>query len=118
MRKAQIKSLIQKKYVVNTTDATGIKMGAIGLKAEYTGSWGGLQWIMKTPVPLATYKFVSFWVKGADLEKNISFNFNWANSQTLTIPPNVWTYFKFDLDIFKGAGVANLETFVMQINGD
>lgn len=104
--------------VVNTTDAAGIRMGSIGLKAEYTGSWGGLQWIMKTPVPLSTYKFVSFWMKGADVEKNISFNFNWANSQTLTLPPNVWTYFKFDLDIFKGAGVANLETFVMQINGD
>ncbi len=104
--------------LANTTEAANVKFGTTALKAEYTGSWGGLQWLMNTPVSLSAYKYVTFWVKGAAVEKAISFNFNWTNSQTLTIPPNVWTYFKIDLQVFKGSGVNNLETFVMQINGD
>lgn len=104
--------------LTNTTESINVKSGTIALKAEYTGSWGGLQLLMNAPVDLSPYKFVTFWVKGAPFEKAITFNFNWANSQTLTIPANVWTYFKIDLQVFKGAGVNNLETFVMQINGD
>jgi len=104
--------------LANTSEMANVKFGATALKAEYTGSWGGLQLIMNTPVDLTGYKYVTFWVKGAAVEKNISFNFNWTNSQTLTIPANKWTYFKVDLQTFQGAGVTKLETFVLQVNGD
>ncbi len=104
--------------LTNTSDAAFVKFGTTALKAEYTGSWGGLQLAMKTPVNLAPYRYVTFWVKGASVATNISFNFNWEKTQTLSVPANVWKYFKIDLQTFKGAGVANLETFVMQINGD
>lgn len=98
-----------KDFVVNGTGA---------LKAEYTGSWGGLQLHMKSAVNLTDYKYVTFWVKGAETDRVISFNLNWTNTQNLNVPAGKWTYFKFDLDLFKGAGVAQLNDFIMQINGD
>jgi hypothetical protein len=92
--------------------------GTASMTAQYTGAWGGIQLHAKTPVPLNDYKYVTFWIKGADVDKVIDFNFNWANTQKLSVPANVWTYYKTDLSVFKGAGVSNLETFVMQIEGD
>ncbi|WP_166333079.1 IPT/TIG domain-containing protein [Sphingobacterium chungjuense] len=104
--------------LTNNSDPAYVRFGNTSLKAEYTGSWGGLQLAMNTPVNLNPYRYVTFWVKGASVATNISFNFNWENTQTLAIPANTWKYFKIDLQTFKGAGVVNLETFVMQINGD
>ena len=101
----------------STSNAFSIS-GSNSLKAEYSGSWGGLQLHLKTPVSLADYKYVTFWIKGADVDKVISFNFNWANTQALNVPADKWTYFKFDLDLFKGSGVSNLDDFIMQVNGD
>jgi hypothetical protein len=92
--------------------------GTASMQAAYSGAWGGMQLHAKVKAVLAPYKYVTFWIKGADVEKKMKFNFNWTNDQTLTIPPNVWTYYKFDLGIFKNAGVSELETFIMQINDD
>lgn len=102
--------------LTNTAVTTDKITGTASWQSAYSGDWGGMQLHAKTPVDLAPYKFVTFWIKGADVEKKITFNFNWANSQTLTIPANVWTYYKLDLSIFKNSGVASLETFIMQIN--
>ena len=99
----------------NTTDKV---TGTAAMAAEYTGSWGGMQLHLGTPVNLTPYKYVTFWIKGAAIDKQMKFNFNWTNDQTLTIPANVWTYYKIDLNIFKNAGVANLDTWVMQIHDD
>jgi len=92
--------------------------GTASMQAEYTGSWGGMQLHWGTPVPLAGYRYVTFWIKGAGVDKQMKFNFNWTNDQTLTIPANVWTYYKMDLNIFRNAGVTQLETWVMQIHDD
>jgi hypothetical protein len=92
--------------------------GTASMKAEYTGGWGGMQLHWGAPVNLAEYKYVTFWIKGADVEKKMKFNFNWTNDQTLTIPANVWTYYKIDLNVFKNAGVSALEFFIMQIHDD
>jgi hypothetical protein len=92
--------------------------GTASLQAAYGGAWGGMQLHAKVKAALAPYKYVTFWIKGADVEKKMKFNFNWTNDQTLTIPPNVWTYYKIDLGIFKNSGVSELETFVMQIHDD
>jgi hypothetical protein len=104
--------------LTNTVSTVDKITGTASWQAAYGGSWGGMQLIAKTKVNLAAYKYVTFWIKGADVEKKMKFNFNWANDQTLTIPPNVWTYYKFDLSIFKNAGVSDLETFIMQIHDD
>lgn len=104
--------------LTNTASTADKITGTASWQAAYSGSWGGMQLITKTKVNLAQYKYVTFWIKGADVEKKMKFNFNWTNDQTLTIPPNVWTYYKFDLSIFKNAGVTDLETFIMQIHED
>jgi hypothetical protein len=106
-------------WSLTNTPSTADKItGTASWQAAYSGSWGGMQLITKTKVNLAQYKYVTFWIKGADVEKKMKFNFNWTNDQTLTIPPNVWTYYKVDLGIFKNAGVSELETFIMQIHDD
>lgn len=104
--------------LTNTATTTEKITGTASMQAAYSGAWGGMQLHAKVKAVLAPYRFVTFWIKGADVEKKMKFNFNWTNDQTLTIPPNVWTYYKFDLSIFKNAGVAELETFIMQINDD
>lgn len=104
--------------LTNTVSTADKITGTASWQAAYGGSWGGMQLIAKTKVNLAAYKYVTFWIKGADVEKKMKFNFNWVNDQTLTIPANVWTYFKFDLSIFKNSGVTDLETFIMQIHDD
>jgi hypothetical protein len=106
-------------WSTNVTSSTqNVLLGANSLKVEYTGSWGGVQLHLKTPLDISPYKTVSFWVKGADDERKISFGLNWANMQTITVPANVWTYYSFDLTGWKNAGVTNFDTWIMQINGD
>ena len=104
--------------LTNTASTADKITGTASLQAAYSGAWGGMQLHAKVKAPLAAYKYVTFWIKGADVEKKMKFNFNWTNDQTLTIPANVWTYYKIDLSIFKNAGVSELETFVMQIHDD
>lgn len=104
--------------LTNTVSTADKITGTASWQAAYGGSWGGMQLVTKTKVNLAAYRYVTFWIKGADVEKKMKFNFNWVNDQTLTIPANVWTYYKFDLSIFKNAGVTDLETFIMQIHDD
>lgn len=102
--------------LTNSTSANNIVAGSASLQAAYLGDWGGMQLHWGTPIDLTPYKYVTFYIKGADVDKKMKFNFNWTNDQTLTIPANVWTYYKIDLGIFKNAGVSSLETFIMQIN--
>ncbi len=103
-------------WSMNITDnTTNWITGTKGMEAAYTGDWGGMQLHLQTPLNLAPYKEVSFWVKGADVEKKVRFFLNWSNMQTITVPPNVWTYYNFDLQPFKNAGVNNFDTWVMQI---
>ncbi|HEX2535837.1 MAG TPA: IPT/TIG domain-containing protein [Chitinophagaceae bacterium] len=92
--------------------------GTSALKAEYTGSWGGIQLHLKSKLDLAPYKRVAFWIKGADVDKKIQFSLDWNKMQVLNVPANVWTYFSFDLGIWKNAGTMQFDTFVMQIEGD
>lgn len=102
--------------LTNTISTSNIIAGTASLQAAYNGDWGGMQLHWGTAVDLTPYKYVTFYIKGADVEKKMKFNFNWTNDQTLTIPADVWTYYKIDLGIFKNAGVSSLGTFVMQIN--
>jgi hypothetical protein len=101
-----------------TSSIQNVVLGTNSLKVEYTGSWGGVQLHLQTPLDITPYKTVSFWIKGADVETKISFGLNWANMQTITVPANTWTYYSFDLTGWENAGVTNFDTWIMQINGD
>jgi hypothetical protein len=102
--------------LTNSVSSSNVIAGSSSLQAAYNGDWGGMQLHWGTAVDLTPYKYVTFYIKGADVDKKMKFNFNWTNDQTLTIPANVWTYYKIDLGIFKNNGVSSLGTFVMQIN--
>jgi hypothetical protein len=80
--------------------------GDKSLKAAYdpAGTWGGLQIGMGSELTIpAGSKYLTFWVRGADVEKQIKLQIqgnNWSLMSpewTVVVPPNKWTYFKYEL---------------------
>ena len=93
--------------------------GTSGLKAAYdpAGSWGGMQLGNGGSIDISGYKYFSFWVKGADVDKNVQFWLNWGNQKVITIPANKWTYFKYELAIAY-PGVTSVNNVTFQIFDD
>lgn len=74
--------------------------GGTSLKAAFdpAGTWGGLQLGNGGSIDVTGCKYFTFWVKGAEVDKEIQFWINWVDQKTnVLIPANVWTYFKYDL---------------------
>jgi hypothetical protein len=87
--------------------------GAASMKAAYdpAGSWGGMQ-LGGGYINLSGYKYFSFWVKGADADKNVQFWLNWGNVKVVTVPANKWTYFRYELAVdYPGVSDVNNVTF-------
>ncbi len=87
--------------------------GGKGLKAAYdpSGSWGGMQ-LGGGNIDISSYKYFSFWAKGADVDKNVQFWLNWGNIKVVTIPANKWTYFRYQLATdYPGVTSVNNVTF-------
>jgi len=90
--------------------------GTAGMKAAYdpAGSWGGMQLGNGGSINVSGYKYFSFWVKGADADKNVQFWLNWGNVKVITIPANKWTYFRYELATdYPGVTDINNVTFQM-----
>ncbi len=105
-------------YNASTDDKiTGSKC----LKAAYDpgGTWGGMQLGNGGSINVAGYKYFSFWVKGADVDKNVQFLLNWGNQKVITIPANKWSYFRYELATgYPGLGNSvNNVTFQIQEAG-
>lgn len=101
-------------YTASTDDKiTGTK----SLKAAYDpgGAWGGLYLHPNTPIALAGYTYLTFWAKGADVDKQVDLKINWSRTKTYTIPANKWTYFKEPIAGFL-SGINNITDFVFQIH--
>lgn len=84
------------------------------MKAAFdpAGSWGGMQLGNGGSVNITGYKYFSFWVKGADVDKNVQFWLNWGNQKVVTIPANKWTYFRYELATnYPGVTSVNNVTF-------
>lgn len=82
-----------------------------------TGSWGGMQ-LGGGAINISGYKFLTFWAKGADVDKNVQFWINWAGNPTVfTVPANNWTYFRYPLAP-QWASITNVDNVTFQINGD
>ena len=98
---------------LNSVSNVNVKSGTASWKVAYNGTWGGVQLNFTQPVDLTPYKYVSFWIKGAAVDKNIAkFNFNWAKDNVIKVPANVWTYYKIDITEMNAS---SLGTWVMQI---
>ncbi len=92
--------------------------GTKGLKAAYdpAGTWGGMQ-LGGGAINLTGYKYFAFWVKGADVDKNVQFWLNWGNQKVITVPAKKWTYFRYELAIAY-PGVTNVDNVTFQIFDD
>ncbi|MBL7741550.1 MAG: IPT/TIG domain-containing protein [Chitinophagaceae bacterium] len=73
--------------------------GAACMKAAYdpAGSWGGMQLGNGGSINITGYRYFAFWVKGADIDKNVQFWLNWGHQKVITVPANKWTYFRYEL---------------------
>jgi hypothetical protein len=93
--------------------------GAASLKAAYDpgGSWGGLSLHSNAGFSVAGYSFISFWVKGADVDKQVDMKVNWGPQRTYTIPAGKWTYFKEPITGFLAANLT-INDFVFQIHDE
>lgn len=88
--------------------------GASSMKAAYdpAGSWGGMQLGNGGSIDITPYRYFSFWVKGADVDKNFQFWLNWGNQKVITVPANKWTYFRYELATnYPGVTSVNNVTF-------
>ncbi len=98
-------------YAASTDDKI---TGTRSMKAAYDpgGTWGGMQLGNGGSINIADRKYFSFWVKGADADKNVQFWLNWGNQKVITIPANKWTYFRYELATnYPGVTSVNNVTF-------
>lgn len=88
--------------------------GGKSLKAAFDpgGAWGGMQLGNGGSIDISGYKYFAFWVKGADIDKNVQFWLNWGNQKVITVPANKWTYFRYELvNNYPGVNTVNNVTF-------
>lgn len=98
-------------YAASTEDMI---TGPRSMKAAYdpAGTWGGMQLGNGGSINITGRNYFSFWVKGADVDKNVQFWLNWGNQKVITVPANKWTYFKYELATnYPGVTSVNNVTF-------
>ncbi|RRB01137.1 glycoside hydrolase family 9 protein [Larkinella rosea] len=83
----------------NYNNGTPVKAGSKSLALQYTAGWGGLYLHPDTPVNLASYSQLQFWVHGGPAggqQFKVTFN---ASSQGYTVRPtaNAWTLISIPL---------------------
>ncbi|NBA74160.1 cell shape determination protein CcmA [Emticicia sp. ODNR4P] len=99
-----------------TASTKNVWTGTRSLEAAYNGSWGGLALHSSAGISTAGVNYLTFWAKGADIDRQVSIKVNWATDKVVTIPANVWTYFKIPATGFLTMPVIN--DFVFQIHDD
>jgi hypothetical protein len=78
--------------------------GANSYAATYgAGSWAALSIHFAPNITTSDYSFLTFYVKGADVDTQIDVaSEQGGNTNTITVPANVWTYFKMPINGFIG----------------
>jgi len=86
-------------------------MGTQSLRVLYgAGSYGALSIHYDLNIPFGDYTYVTFWAKGgtADMQLTIWPDPENSRAQTVTIPANVWTYFRVPLSGMVGVTTQRL----------
>jgi hypothetical protein len=98
-----------------TPSTEALITGGKAMKAAFdpAGTWGGMQ-LGGGGITLTTHKYFTFWVKGADIDKNVQFWINWNNQKVITVPANKWTYFRYELAT-QFPGVTSVDNVTFQI---
>lgn len=81
-------------------------MGTQSLRAVFgAGSYGAISLRYDNNLPFSSYTYLTFWAKGgsADMQLSIWPDMASAPTRTVTIPANVWTYFKIPISYMNTA---------------
>jgi len=93
-------------------------MGTQSLRGIFgAGAWGAISLHKNDPkLVVNNYQYLTFWIKGGTADTQFEvFSENGGSHKTITVPANVWTYFKLQVSTFM-SGV-NLERLDFQIHG-
>ena len=95
----------------HTVSSTEAFMGTKSLRSLYgAGSYGAISIHYDFPIPFGDYTHLTFWAKGGtkDMQMTIWPDPDNSKAKTVTIPANVWTYFKVPLNDFRGVNSQRL----------
>lgn len=87
-------------------------MGTKSLRALYgAGSYGAVSIHYDFNIPFSDYTYLTFWAKGgtADMQLSVWPDSDNSRAKTVTIPADVWTYFKIPLSGMVGATTQRLD---------
>ncbi|MFT3845245.1 MAG: hypothetical protein QM725_09340 [Lacibacter sp.] len=101
---------------INFSYGTEKMCGSYAMNAGWTGSWGGLQFGGGS-IDLTGMNYLTFYVKGSAADQKYQVWLDWGPTTVITVPKNVWTYYKFKLSDF-APGKTSVGTFIVQIQGD
>jgi len=94
-------------------------LGTKALKETYnTGSWSALSIHFDTNIVPGNYSLLTFWIKGgtADTQMDVASEQGGGSTNTITIPANVWTYYKMNIPGFLG-GIPSMERLDFKMHG-
>lgn len=101
---------------INFSNTSETMCGSYSMNAGWTGSWGGLQFGGGS-IDLTGMTYLTFYVKGSAADQKYQIWLDWGPTTVITVPKNVWTYYRFKLSDF-APGKTSVGTFIVQIQGD
>lgn len=95
-------------------------LGTHSLKAVFaSGSWQAISLHCDPTIDASQYAYYTFWIKGdpnQDVQVDVRSE-NGGTTQTITVPANVWTYYKFKTDFISGFPIERLDFQIHGPNG-
>lgn len=101
---------------INFSNSSDKMCGNSSMDAGWTGSWGGLQFGGGS-IDLTGMNYLTFYVKGGAADQKYQVWLDWGPTTIITVPKNVWTYYRFKLSDL-APGKTSVGTFIVQIQGD
>lgn len=101
---------------INFSNSSEKMCGSYSMDAGWTGGWGGLQFGGGN-IDLTGMNYLAFYVKGSAADQKYQVWLDWGPTTVITVPKNVWTYFRFKLSDL-APGKTSVSTFIVQIQGD
>ncbi|MBX6380491.1 MAG: IPT/TIG domain-containing protein [Thermoflavifilum aggregans] len=95
-------------------------LGTHSIKAVFApGGWQAISLHCDPTIDASQYTYYTFWIKGdpnQDVQVDVRSE-NGGTTQTITVPANVWTYYKFKTDFISGFPIERLDFQIHGPNG-
>ncbi|SFV34348.1 IPT/TIG domain-containing protein [Thermoflavifilum thermophilum] len=96
-------------------------LGTHAIKAVFApGSWQAISLHCDPTIDASQYTYYTFWIKGdpnQDVQMDVRSE-NGGTTQTITVPANVWTYYKLKTDFISGFPIERLDFQIHGPNGN